>query len=155
MRRRQELVPRWLPPLFVAAGIALAPWIVWLVATLPSRQVATHWEIAWGGFDIALAVLLVCTGVTLARRSAAAELFASMAGAFLICDAWFDVTTAHDRMQLTVAIGEAIFAELPLAIACLWIARNIERVLADARPLRELVRLRPAPAEDYEEERAA
>jgi hypothetical protein len=155
MREPTQLVPRWLPPLFVAAGVALAPWIVWLVATLPSRQVATHWEIAWGGFDVALALLLVCTGVTLARRSPAAEVFASMAGAFLICDAWFDVTTAHDRMQLVVAVFEALLAELPLAIACLWIARNIERVLADRRPLREVVRLRSAAPDEYEEERAA
>jgi hypothetical protein len=86
--------------------------------------------------------------VTLARRSAAAEVLASMAGAFLICDAWFDVTTAHDRMTLVMALAEAIFAEVPLAIACLWIARNIERVLADGRPLRELVGLRPTAVEE-------
>jgi hypothetical protein len=147
----ERLVPRWLPPLFVAAGLALAPWIVWLVATLPSRQLASHWEIAWGGFDVALASLLVLTGITLARRSPAAEVFASMAGAFLICDAWFDVTTAHDRMELVIAVVEAVFAELPLALMCLWIARNIERLLAGGRPL-----LRAVPAEyDDEEEKAA
>jgi hypothetical protein len=26
---------------------------------------------------------------------------------------------------------------LPLALMCLWIARNVERVVADVRPLRE------------------
>ena len=97
---------------------------------------------------VALAALLVSTGVTLARRSAAAEVFASMAGAFLICDAWFDVTTAYDRATFVMAAIEAVFAELPLAIACLWIARNIERVLADGRPLREIVRLRPAALDE-------
>ena len=45
------LVPWWLPSLFVLFAAALAPWIVWLLLTLPSQEVAAHWELAWGGFD--------------------------------------------------------------------------------------------------------
>ena len=72
------LVPRWLAPVFVLGALVLLPWIVWLVVSLPSHEVANHWQIAWGGFDVALAVLLASTGVALARRSPAAEILAAM-----------------------------------------------------------------------------
>ena len=130
-------VPWWLPPLFMLFAVALAPWIVWLLATLPAHEVASHWEIAWGGFDVALALLLAGTAVTLARRSPLAEIFAAMTGAFLICDAWFDVMTSTGGTTLIVALLEALLVELPLAVTCLWIARNMERVVADARPFLE------------------
>ena len=128
------LVPWWLPTVFMGFALLLAPWIVWLVITLPSQEVANHWEIAWGGFDVALAALLTATGVTLARRAPSAEIFAAMTGAFLICDAWFDVMTSRGRTTVIVALLEAFLVELPLAVTCLWIARNVERVVADMRP---------------------
>lgn len=127
-------VPWWLPWLFVLLGVVLAPWIVWLIVSLPSEQIANHWAVAWAGFDVALAVILVATGVTLARRSPAAEVLAAMAGAFLICDAWFDTMTSRGTTTVVVAILEAVLVELPLAVVCLWIARNFERVLTDAVP---------------------
>jgi hypothetical protein len=128
------LVPWWLPRLFLIFGLALAPWIIWLLVSLPSQEVAAHWEIAWGGFDVALAALLVATAVTLTRRSPLAEIFAAMAAAFLFCDAWFDVMTSRGTPTVIVAILEAVFVELPLAVTCLWIALNVERVVADVRP---------------------
>jgi hypothetical protein len=133
----QLLVPWWLPAVFIGFALALAPWILWLIVTLPSQEVAAHWEIAWGGFDLALAALLIATAVTLTRRSPSAEIFATMTGAFLICDAWFDVMTSHGRTTVIVALLEAFLVELPLAITCLWIARNVERVVADMRPFLE------------------
>jgi hypothetical protein len=131
------LAPWWLPSLFVVFGLVLAPWIVWLIVTLPSHEVANHWEIAWAGFDGALAVLLVATGVALARRSPAAGILAAMAATFLICDAWFDTMTSRGTPTVVVSILEALLVELPLAAVCLWIAYNVERVLADARPFLE------------------
>jgi hypothetical protein len=127
-------VPWWLPALFVVLGLVLAPWIVWLIVSLPSEQIANHWSIAWAGFDVALAVILVATGVTLARRSPAAEILAAMAATFLICDAWFDTMTSRGTTTVVAAILEAVLVELPLAVVCLLIARNFERVLADAAP---------------------
>jgi hypothetical protein len=126
-----------LPVLFVLLGVVLAPWIVWLIVSLPSEQIANHWAIAWAGFDVALAVVLVATGVTLARRSPVAEVLAAMAGTFLICDAWFDTMTSRGTTTVVAAILEAVLVELPLAVVCLWIARNFERVLADAAPFLE------------------
>jgi hypothetical protein len=131
------LVPWWLPWLFVLFALALAPWIAWLLVSLPSEEVAAHWEIAWGGFDIGLAVLLVATAVTLIRRSPSAEVFAAMTAAFLFCDAWFDVLTSRGTTKVALALTEALLVELPLAVTCLWIARNVERVVADVRPFLE------------------
>ena len=128
------LVPWWIPPLFVAFALALAPWIVWLFVSLPSQEVANNWELAWGGFDVALGVLLAATGIALARRSPSAALLASMTAALLLADAWFDIVTSRGRGKLALALLEAFCVELPLAIVCLWIVRNIERVVADARP---------------------
>ncbi len=129
----QLLVPRWLPRLFILLGLALAPWVVWLIVSLPHRQVADHWHLAWGGLDVGLALLLAGTGIALIRRSPVAEVLAAMAAGFLLCDAWFDTITSDGTSQ-AIALAEALGVELPLAFVCLWIARNIERVLADARP---------------------
>ena len=57
-----------------------------------------------------------------------------MAGTLLVCDAWFDITTSRGTDERLQAIALAIVVELPLAAVCFWIARNIERVMADARP---------------------
>jgi hypothetical protein len=136
------VAPWWLPSLFLLFAVVLAPWIIWLFVTLPSQEVANHWEIAWGGFDIALAVFLGGTGVALARRSPSAEILAAMTAAILLCDAWFDTMTSRGSTTLALAIAEAVCVELPLAILCLWIARNIERVVSDARPFLELAGFR-------------
>jgi hypothetical protein len=128
------LVPWWIPPIFVAFALALAPWIVWLFVSLPSQEVANNWEVAWGGFDVALGALLAATGISLARRAPSAGILASMTAALLLADAWFDIITSHGTGKLVLALVEAFCVELPLAIVCLWIVRNIERVVADARP---------------------
>ena len=133
----ETVVPRWIPRVFLAFGLALAPWIAWLLVSLPERTVANHWEVAWVGFDAALAALLVGTGVALIRRAPLAEVLAAMAGTLLLADAWFDTMTARGANSLTLAVVEALCCELPLALVCLWIARNIERVLADADPFLE------------------
>ncbi|HVP75737.1 MAG TPA: hypothetical protein VMS63_06925 [Gaiellaceae bacterium] len=128
------LVPWWIPPLFVILGLALAPWIVWLFVSLPSQEVANNWEVAWGGFDVALGALLAATGISLARRGRFAGLLASMTAGLLLADAWFDTITSRGTGKLALALLEAFCVEVPLALVCLWIVRNIERVLADARP---------------------
>jgi len=128
------LVPWWIPPLFVVFALALAPWIVWVFVSLPSQEVANHWEVAWGGFDVALGAFLAATGISLARRSAASATLASMTAGLLLADAWFDTMTSRGTGKLVLALVEAFCVELPLALVCLWIVRNIERVVADARP---------------------
>jgi hypothetical protein len=122
--------PRWVVPLFGLAAVLLVPWIVLLVYLLPSAQQASHWDIAWAGFDVGLA--LVLSGVALAawRHSPWLEGAATAAATLLLVDAWFDVLTSSTRLDLIVAVVEAVFVELPLAVLCLLLARNAERRLA-------------------------
>ena len=47
--------PRWASHVFVALGAVLVPWTLWLAATLPERHVARNFDVAWSGFDVALA----------------------------------------------------------------------------------------------------
>jgi len=83
--------PGWVVPLFGVAALLLVPWVVLLVAALPSAHRAAHWDIAWAGFDVALALLLLTVAVAARRRSPWLEGAATATAALLFVDAWFDV----------------------------------------------------------------
>jgi len=119
----------WVVPFFALAGIVLVPWIVFLVRMLPSTHAAAHWDVAWAGFDVGLALLLLSVAVAAWRRSPWLEGAATAAAALLVVDAWFDILTSSSHLELVVAILEAALVELPLALLCLLLARNAERVL--------------------------
>jgi hypothetical protein len=121
---------RWVIPLFGLAGIVLVPWVLFLIRSLPSTHAAAHWDIAWAGFDVALAFLLLGVAVAAWRRSPWLEGAATAAAALLAVDAWFDILTSSTNIERLMAIGEAAFAELPLAVLCLLLARDAERVLS-------------------------
>jgi len=121
--------PRWVVPLFGLAALLLVPWVVLLVYLLPSAHRAAHWDIAWSGFDVALAMLLTAVAVAAWRRSLWLEGAATAAATLLFVDAWFDVLTSSTRVELIVALVEAIFVELPLAVLCLLLARDAKRRL--------------------------
>ncbi len=129
-------VPAWVAPVFLGMSVLLVPWTVVLFVTLPDDYTAARWRLAWGGFDVGLAISLGATALLILRRSALTQTAAAMTAALLVCDAWFDVLTSHGR-DVWFAILLAIFAELPLAVFCVWIARSVERVLEDARPYLE------------------
>jgi hypothetical protein len=118
--------------LFASAALVLVPWVVFLVRALPSQHRSAHWDVAWGGFDIALALLLVGVAVAAWRRSPWLEGAATAAATLLFVDAWFDVLTASSRSELVIAIVEAAVVELPIAVICLLLARSTERRLAAA-----------------------
>ena len=44
-------------------------------------------------------------------------------------DAWFDILTSSGHVELAFAIAEALLVELPLAVVCLLLARDAERIL--------------------------
>jgi hypothetical protein len=121
---------RWVVLLFALAAIALVPWTLYLVLRLPSTHRAAHWDIAWAGFDLGLALLLFAVAISAWRRSPWLEGAAAAAGALLIVDAWFDIMTSWTHLELAIAIGEAVLVELPLAGLCFLIARDAERVLS-------------------------
>jgi hypothetical protein len=121
-------VPAWVVPLFVLGALVLLPTIVLLVVVLPSTHQSEHWDVAWSGFDVMLALVLLAVAVTAWRGSAWLEAAAAAAATLLVIDAWFDVLTASSRSELIVALLEAFFVELPLALLCLWLTRGAERL---------------------------
>ena len=119
--------PRWVVPFFWLAALLLVPWVVVLVFSLPSAHRATHWDVAWSGFDVVLALLLSAVAVAAWRGSLWFEGAATAAATLLFVDAWFDVLTSSNRVEFLVALAEAAFVELPLAFLCLRLARDAER----------------------------
>ena len=127
----ERLVPqRWVAPLLVLAAAVLVPWTLVLGYRLPARHTSHHWDVAWIGFDVALAVALAATGVAVARRAAWAQAAAAVAATLLICDAWFDNVLANGLEERIEASVEAMLVELPLAFVCVWLARHCEQTVA-------------------------
>lgn len=131
------VVPRvrgWLAPLFFLAGFGLVPWTLYLFATLPSRHLqAGYYDLAWGGFDIALASLFVATGAGLLGRRLWVQSTATATATMLACDAWFDVLSSRPGNERLFAIVLALTAELPAAAVCLMIARHVEEAAERAQ----------------------
>ena len=148
---------RWLAPLFLLGGAGLVPWTVYLAVTLPSRHLQTnYYDVAWGGFDVALAGVLLATGVGLLRSRLWVESTAAAAGTLLLCDAWFDVLTSSGLRGRTQAGLLAVFIELPMAVVCFAVARHVEevavRAASYARVSRRIGRRRmPEPEADGEQ----
>jgi hypothetical protein len=132
--RHALLHPRWVAPLFALGAVALAPWMLYLLVTLPDEAIADHWRLAWTGFDAGLALSFVLMVATILYRSPWTSVTASITGTLLVCDAWFDVLTARGRTTVTIALAEALLVELPLAVVCFLVARNFERALESLRP---------------------
>jgi hypothetical protein len=146
---------RWVVPLFGLAALLLVPWVVLLVVALPSAHRSAHWDIAWAGFDVALALLLLTVAVAAWRRSPWLEGAATATATLLFVDAWFDVLTSSTRAEFVVSVGEAALVELPLAVLCLLLARDVERRLrvpfsdsGSGRPRLQLLR-EPQAAEPH------
>lgn len=127
----KNLIPqRWVAPLLALAGAVLVVWTLVLAYRLPARHTSHHWDVAWVGFDVALAVALGATGWSITRRSSWAPSAAAVAATLLLCDAWFDNVLADGRGEQIEAALEAALVEIPLALFCLWLARNCERAVA-------------------------
>ena len=122
-------VPRWVTALFTIAAVGLLPWTLYLTFTLPSRHVTTHYDLAWVGFDIALAAAFAGTSWAAIRRSDWLVPLAAVTGTMLVCDAWFDVVTSSGAGEIGEAVAEAVFAELPLAALCTFIVYDSEAFL--------------------------
>jgi hypothetical protein len=142
--------PRWASHVFVALGAVLVPWTLWLAATLPERHVSRNFDVAWSGFDIAIAVSLIATGYGLLKAAAWTQGVAAVAATLLITDAWFDVLTSAPGAERMMAIAMAVLAEIPVAVACGMIAfrasTSAERAHRAQAILHRLGRRRPSPA---------
>jgi hypothetical protein len=129
-------VPRWVTISLSLTAIGLVPWTLWLTFSLPSRHVTDHYDLAWVGFDIALAAAFGATALAAYRASVWLVPFAAVTGTMLICDAWFDIVTSGGGGERLEAVLEAVFAELPLAALCGVIVYDAELAHAWVRRLR-------------------
>ncbi|MEO5708654.1 MAG: hypothetical protein ABIQ59_02375 [Nocardioidaceae bacterium] len=115
--------------LLVGSAAVLVPWIVYLAVTLPPRYVAHNWDVTWVGFDVLLLAMMVATAVLGYLRRQLVVLTAFATGTLLVCDAWFDVMTAHGDDQAW-SVASAFLVELPLAAVLIAGAFQILRLTA-------------------------
>src|SRR5207244_8941812 len=99
-------VPRWVPRVLALVAFGLVPWTLWLTISLPSRHVTVRYDLAWVGFDIALAAAFGATAWAAIRRPQWLVAFAAVTGTMLVCDAWFDVVTSSGGGELLEAVLE-------------------------------------------------
>jgi uncharacterized membrane protein len=132
-------------PLLALVVVLLAAWTLTLGYRLPARHTTDHWDIAWVGFDIALAAALGATAWSVARRSSWTPFAAAVAATLLVCDAWFDNVLANGADERVEAAVEAAALELPLAVLCIWLARNSERTGAAVLSAFDRERRAPRP----------
>ena len=119
---------RWAAPVFLGCAAVLLPWIVIAAVTLPSHQLSQNYDVAWAGYDVGLLIGLVWTALSALRRSRRLTIASAATGALLIADAWFDVLTSPGGWDLAEAVAMSVFAELPLATLCFWLAFHTQEV---------------------------
>jgi hypothetical protein len=133
-RARRVTVAGWV--LAVLAAL-MVPWTAYLFVVLPRTAPAAHFDLAWGGFDLALLVLLGATGWAAVRRRRWLGAVAGATSALLGADAWFDVVTSPTPGDRWVALAMAAVMEMPLGVVCAWLAVSgqdlVDRRLAKAR----------------------
>ena len=127
---RLSTLRRLVMVVFTLIGLALLPWTIWLATSLHPDHETTSWDLAWSGFDTGLAISFLLTAFAAWRRSPWVGALAAATGTLLITDAWFDIVLESHADELRNAVMLAVFAEIPIAILCFWIAYRTERFLA-------------------------
>jgi hypothetical protein len=128
--RRPSTLREWIVIAYGAIGVGLLPWAVWLSTSLPPTHHSAHWDLAWSGFDVGLAICFVGTAVAAHKRSPWVGAFAAATGTLLLTDAWFDVVLESHGNEEATAVFEAVAFEIPVACLCYWIAYRTEHFLA-------------------------
>lgn len=118
----------------VAGGVAvvLLPWVLILAATLPPTYQANHWNLAWIGLDLAIAVTAGVTAFLLHRHDPRAALTAVAAGTLLVADAWFDISTSGPGLDHNLALAQGLLLEVPLAIGAFVLASRTLKIRPQA-----------------------
>jgi hypothetical protein len=132
MASRPARLRQWVIAAFGAAAVALVPWAIWLSTTLQRTHVTHHWDLAWTGFDVGLALAFGGTAIAAWRRSPWLQALAAATGTLLLVDAWFDVVLESRVDEERWAILTAVAAELPAAVVCFYVAYRTERFLQQA-----------------------
>jgi len=130
MRLRPQTLRHGVVAVFMAIGLGMLPWTIWLSTSLDPHHETEHWDLAWSGFDAGLALAFLLTALAAWRRSPWVGAFAAATGTLLVTDAWFDVVLESHADEVRAAVFLAVFAELPIAAVCFWIAYRTERFLS-------------------------
>ena len=113
--------------IYGAGAVAVVGWSAYLGVSLPDRNVASHWNVAWVGLDSLIVVALAVTAWQTRCRDARVVIPATATATMLVVDAWMDVTTAA-RADLWQSILLAVVLEIPLAALSLLVARRALRM---------------------------
>jgi putative effector of murein hydrolase LrgA (UPF0299 family) len=139
-RRRAALV-------LLAGAVSLIPWTVGLAVTLPRRYLVDTWTITWTGFDVVLITCFSATAWALWKQRQIAVPATMVTSVLLLCDAWFDLLTAHRGGDLLVSTLTALFGEIPIAIGLAAMSTRLLRAgmrisagTQDSAPVRSLWR---------------
>jgi hypothetical protein len=114
----------------IVACTVLVGWIIVLVLTLHRNYTATHWRLAWVGFDMVLLAAFAVTGWAFWRGRQIVIACLLITGALLCCDAWFDVILDLSTSGVWMSIASAVIIELPLAFLMFNTARRLIRLSA-------------------------
>ena len=133
----------------IIACTVLVGWIIVLVLTLNRDYTATHWRLAWVGFDVVLLAAFAATGWAFWRGRQIVIAFLLITATLLCCDAWFDVILDLGSSGVWVSIASAIIVEIPLALLMFNASRRLIRLSAlvamseagDAEPVPPLWRI--------------
>lgn len=108
--------------ILTVAAVGETIWTVYLGWRLPHTYVASNWDAAWVGLDVAQVLSFLACAWAAWRHRAILTLYATVAATLLLVDAWFDLTTASrgdfDQSLITLIV------EVPSAAALLWVARR-------------------------------
>ncbi len=114
----------------IFACTALVGWIIVLVLTLQRHYTATHWRLAWVGFDLVLLAAFAVTGWAFWHGRQIVIACLLVTGALLCCDAWFDVILDLGTSGEWLSLLSAAVVELPIAFLMFNAARKLIRLSA-------------------------
>lgn len=114
--------------LMTGGAIFMIPWIVYLSFTLPEHYTVRDWPLTWVGFDSLLVVFMIATAVLTWLHRQLLLFPAFTTGILLLCDAWFDLTTAVGS-ELPGAVVTAVLGAI---LAIILIAGSVSVVRTNA-----------------------
>ncbi len=97
--------------LMTGGAVFMIPWTIYLGFTLPQNYTVRDWPLTWLGFDSLLVVFMAATAILTWLHRQLLVLPAFTTGILLLCDAWFDVTTASSG-ELGSAVVTAVLGAL-------------------------------------------
>lgn len=115
--------------LMTGGALFMIPWIIYLGFTLPQNYTVRDWPLTWLGFDSLLVVFMAATAILTWLHRQLLVLPAFTTGILLVCDAWFDITTASPD-ERRAAVLTAVLGGLPLAFVLIGGAVSLMRLNA-------------------------